>query len=261
MSVLNKNELKQLALNGLLGNDYIEDNFQPSSYDLRIGTIFKDGEIFSNDFKTQLFTNNIDIKPSEIVQILTLEKVTIPNNYIGTVFAMNSHSSTGLLILNPGHIDPGYSGYLSICLINLSKDVRTLSLGDSIFTLIIQELKSELSKGQEYKNNNNSISRKEFEQIFLKTKSKRLSKSFFDLIKGYNGLKKMLLEHIVGMIWKNIKSLGIIFSLIAAFIALVNFFPKILPFNNYEYRIQKLDTTIKLKTDTILKLKDSLRKK
>ena len=205
MSTLNIHQLKQLAFhNNLLGNDYKIDNFQPSSYDLRIGSIFKDNEIYSKSFKKPDFINCIDVKPSEIVSIMTLEHVTIPSDCIGTVFAMNSHSSTGLLILNPGHIDPGYSGPISICAINLSKEVRSISIGESIFTLILQKLESVLNLEDAYKNKP-ELTRKELEEKFLKTTSKKLSNSFFDLVSGYDGAQKMLKEMVWEKFWHYIK--------------------------------------------------------
>jgi deoxycytidine triphosphate deaminase len=212
MSTLTIHELKHLAKNNnLLGNNYSNVNFQPSSYDLRIGTIFRQGIIYSNDFQPENFTNNIDIKPSEIVSMLTLEKVTIPNNCIGTVFAVNKHSSTGLLILNPGHIDPGYSGHISICAINLSNEVKTLSIGDPIFSLIIQKLNDTLTEEDLYQNKNYQ-NRKEEEQIFLKEKSRKLSNSFFDLVINYEGAKKMLGKELLQLFWK-------IFGMVGGFLA------------------------------------------
>jgi len=43
MPILNIESLKTLAAeNNLFGKDSIEENFQPSSYDLRIGAIYRD---------------------------------------------------------------------------------------------------------------------------------------------------------------------------------------------------------------------------
>lgn len=269
MCVLNINELKVLAQDdNLLGDDYVMSNFQPSSYDLRIGAIFLDNKIFSKEFQQQGFTNNIDIKPSEIVSILTLEKVTLPKNCIGTVFAINKQSSTGLLILNPGHIDPGFSGSLSICAINLSKEQKTISIGESIFTLIVQRLTNELSADQAYKNKIFN-SRKEEEQEFLKTKSKRLSNSVFDLVSGYDGAKKMLADKLLEKFWSYIKYYVKILAVIASIAGILKLgydaFPDSMPvFKKRSYNeteksiIKEKDSIIRIQNTEIKYLKDSI---
>lgn len=257
MSVLTIDELKHLATtNNLLGDNYLDTNFQSSSYDLRIGSIFKDGQILSDEFQPVNFTNNIDIKPSEIVLIMTLEKVTIPKDCAGTVFAINKQSSTGLLILNPGHIDPGYSGYLSICAINLSKEIKTISIGESIFTLIIQRLTKELTPDQAYKNKN-PRPRKIEEQDFLKTKSKKFSSSFFDLVYGYDGAKNLLAEKLIERFWKIIKPFIKIILLLSAIATIIGLgydaFPDKMPFSR-----NKIDKTEIKTKDSIIKAKDSI---
>lgn len=272
MSVLNINELKLLAKNNnLLGLDYKEANFQPSSYDLRIGAIFKDNEIFSKDFEKQGFTNNIDIKPSEIVSILTLEKVTIPSDCIGTVFAVNRQSSTGLLILNPGHVDPGFSGSLSICAINLSQDKRTISIGESIFTLIVQKLNTEL-KSEELFENKTYTSRKEEEQFFLKNKSKKLSNSFFDLITGYDGAKKLLTDRLIEKFWKYIMSFAKIIAVLAGLAGIIRLGYVIAPNSMFNVNrqvskplydstfVKQKDSIIQKQNVKILNLQDSLNR-
>jgi deoxycytidine triphosphate deaminase len=268
MSTLNINELKALATTkNLLGTDYNDNNFSPSSYDLRIGSIFKDGKIYSADFQPKNFPNIIDINPSEIVSMLTLEKVSIPLNCIGTVFAINKHSSKGLLILNPGHIDPGFSGHISICAINLSNEIKTMSIGEPIFTLILQKLATEITAKEGYKNLE-WPSRKEEEQNFLKTKSKKLSNSFFDLVTKYGDAKKTLGE----IIWnKFLKQLGNIIKVLVFISALAGIYA-ILPENLKIFDRQKPVTNdssnvnskyiplIKQKDDTIKILKDSIDK-
>jgi deoxycytidine triphosphate deaminase len=196
MSVLIKAELIELAKNHeLLGTDYAENNFEPCSYDLRMGTAFQHEKIYRKNKSNEGFTNTIVIKPSEIVTFLTLEIIKIPNDCIGTVFAINSLSSTGLLILNPGHIDPGFKGPISICAINLSKEERRISIGDKIFTLVLQKLTAELHASEVYKSKFTDLKTREEE--FNKNTALQLSNSFFDLISTYKGtpyFKEQVLE-------------------------------------------------------------------
>ena len=187
MATIGKQALTVLINNGLL-NDFEPKNIKSASYDLRIGTIFKDEVIYSLD-NTPLPTH-IDISPSEIVTILTLESVKIPLDCVGTVFAINRMSSNGFLILNPGHIDPGYEGPLTICAINLSNKSVSLFLSKSIFTLVISSLDNKLKEG--YKSNYDSSKRKEFEIDKYENSFSKLSNSFFDLIYNHKELPEVI---------------------------------------------------------------------
>lgn len=115
-----------------------KSNLQACSYDMRIGTIFKDGQIV-NESRSQA-TTQFTVKPGEIISIFTLEEIHLPNNILATVFAINSQSSRGLLVLNPGHIDPGFKGPLTVKALNLRKAPLTISRGTRIFTIVFQGL-------------------------------------------------------------------------------------------------------------------------
>lgn len=96
----------------------------------------------------------------------------------GTVFPINRRSSTGLLILNPGHIDPGFNGPISICAINLSNQPIVLNLKDDIFTILFEELDAPTDS---YKDGVFG-DRIEYEKNFYENKASRLSPGLFDLI-------------------------------------------------------------------------------
>jgi deoxycytidine triphosphate deaminase len=200
MATLGKPELIRLAEEkNLLGTNYKMDNFKSASYDLRIGTIFKGGEIHSESHKND--GKPVKMKPSEIITLLTLEVVNIPNDCIGTVFAPNSMSSTGFLILNPGHIDPGWKGPISICAINLSKNDIYLYDKQSIFTLVISKLDKKLIPSDLYlKSTYDNVTRREYENSLFSKKFSGLSNSFFDLITshedGLNLFRNLLRETI-----------------------------------------------------------------
>lgn len=122
---------------GLL-KDAIKENLRACSYDLRIGTIFKDGQVINGNHPDANL--QIIIKPGEIISMLTLEEVKLPNNVMASVFPINAQSSRGLLVLNPGHIDPGFQGAISVKVLNLRKVDLALSRKAPIFTIIFEEL-------------------------------------------------------------------------------------------------------------------------
>jgi len=122
----------------LITNTDDPECFQPASYDLRIGTAFWRGQVInsSHDKANEQFI----IQPGEIVSILTLEELTLPNDMIATAFAINQQSREGLMVLNPGHVDPGYRGPLTVKAMNMQKVPLAISIGDRIFTVIFQRL-------------------------------------------------------------------------------------------------------------------------
>lgn len=266
MGVLNKKELLALAKNHelFINNDFIEKNFKSASYDLRIGTIFKDNKIFSKDHPNDSISF-IEVKPSEIVTMLTLEVVNIPNKYVGTVFAINRMSSKGLLILNPGHIDPGFKGPVSICAINLSKESFKLNLGDSIFTLVVNELKKELEEKDLYNPSYDKTKRKEYEKSYDKNSFSRLSKSFFDLIVGYEKAKELLISRLYDRLKLKLKKIGSFLIWVTAILGgIYLIFPSSSLFVNksklekdYQIEISERDSIINSK-DIIIEAKDSI---
>lgn len=138
MTILTNTEIAALVSAQRLIVDFDAAQLQPASYDLRIGTVFKGGEIINKAHRNG--SKPIVIKPGEVVTMLTREELHLPDDIAGTAYAMNSQSSEGLLVLNPGHVDPGYKGPLSMVALNLRKVDLPLLLDDPIFTLVFDKL-------------------------------------------------------------------------------------------------------------------------
>jgi deoxycytidine triphosphate deaminase len=262
MSTLNKRSLKLLQKSHkIFGENYIEENLKSASYDLRAGTIYVDGEIISASHGTG--SNKVAVKPSQIITLLTLEDVNIPNDCIGTVFALNSMSSTGFLILNPGHIDPGYKGPITICAINLSKQETFLFLGMPIFTIIISRLDSKLDKKELYQGNTFKVNeRKEYEAKQLNKRFRLLSSSFFDLITGYDGYKQVYNSIVLEKVNNFIKSTVRIILLLSAVATIVSAAIYFIPENRVKLlkeEIKEKDSVIKKNIDSIDLLKEHLK--
>jgi deoxycytidine triphosphate deaminase len=109
---------------------------QPCSYDLRIGTVFHNGRILTKENSAE----QVVIKPGDLISVFTEEEVHLPPNIMATVFPINKMSSQGILVLNPGHIDPGFNGPLTVKLINLRLTDKVISFGERIFTIIFEKL-------------------------------------------------------------------------------------------------------------------------
>lgn len=105
--------------------------YQPASFDLKVGTVIVPGE-----GKTGRHT----LDPGDIATVLTEEELNMPVDMAATVFPINNFSSQGLLVLNPGHIDPDYRGVVSIKLINLTENKEVIHQGMDIFTCLFESL-------------------------------------------------------------------------------------------------------------------------
>ena len=138
VGVLCGKDIERMANERGLIEPYNESCLQACSYDLRIGTIFREGQVINE--KHSRADEQVVIEPGEVVSVLTQEILKLPNDITGTAFAINSQSREGLMVLNPGHVDPGFSGQLSVKAINLRKVALPISRGDKIFTVIFEKL-------------------------------------------------------------------------------------------------------------------------
>jgi deoxycytidine triphosphate deaminase len=136
--ILVKQDIEAAINRGQLIKNAVNDNLQACSYDMRIGTVFKDGQII-NTSSSQSNTQFV-VKPGEIISIFTWEDIELPDDVMATAFAINSQSSRGLLVLNPGHIDPGFKGCLTVKAFNMRKAPLTITRGMPIFTVVFQQL-------------------------------------------------------------------------------------------------------------------------
>jgi deoxycytidine triphosphate deaminase len=138
VGILAKQDLEAAIDQANLISNANKSNLQACSYDMRVGTIFKNGQIL-NDIHTDA-NKQFSIEPGEIISIFTLEELNLPANVMATAFAMNGQSSRSLLVLNPGHVDPGFKGCLTVKAINFRKVPLTISRNMSIFTVIFEVL-------------------------------------------------------------------------------------------------------------------------
>lgn len=261
MAVLGKKKLTDLIINGDLLDDYELKNIKSASYDLRIGTIYKDDKTYSRENIKNFDT--IKVKPSEIVTMLTLESVKIPLDCVGTVFAINNMSSRGFLILNPGHIDPGYNGPITICAINLSKIEEPLYLEKPIFTLILNKLDKPLTMAEGFQSKFEADKRGRYELELFSKKFSRLSNSFFDIASNHEDLSD-LFSKLLNQKWSKIrgritKFVLTILSLAVGIYAVFNIAETLSP--NPLFKGTKKVNAITLEKDSIIKLskqKDSI---
>ncbi len=138
MTVLVKAEIEhEIDTNDLI-SDADKGNVKGCSYDLTIGTIFSEGRII-NANSPEAKAPHI-VPPGGVISILTREQINLPTDIMATAFPINTMSSKGFMVLNPGHVDPGFRGALSVKAVNLRKTGLPLQLGTPVFTVIFERL-------------------------------------------------------------------------------------------------------------------------
>jgi deoxycytidine triphosphate deaminase len=120
---------------------------QPSSIDLHIGQIFlpekREGKPGSETKPLLKYT----LKSGHTAVVITKEFFSLPDDFAGIGFPPDSVSSQGILMTNPGHIDPGYKGSLRFTLINMGREPFSLKAGDAIVTVLLFELEAPVKSG------------------------------------------------------------------------------------------------------------------
>ncbi len=113
---------------------------QPASIDLTIGNIYlpevKKGE--EGSIQTPLSDCYLD--PGHTAIVATKEILNLPSDLAVIGFPPSSVSIQGLLMTNPGHVDPGYSGVMKFTVINMGRQPFRLKSGEIIVTLLFFRL-------------------------------------------------------------------------------------------------------------------------
>jgi dCTP deaminase len=116
---------------------YKDSPVQASSIDLHIGNIYLPGEKESDLGGAQNPKQDYSLKTGETAVVTTLEVLHLPPDVAAFGFPPSRVSFKGLLMTNPGHVDPGYAGVMRFTVINMAKDAYHLERGGQIVTLLI----------------------------------------------------------------------------------------------------------------------------
>jgi dCTP deaminase len=125
----------------LPANPYSKDSpVQASSIDLHIGNVYLPGEKEGDLGGAQNPKQDYSLKTGETAVVTTIETLHLPSDVAGFGFPPSGVSFKGLLMTNPGHVDPGYEGVMRFTVINMGKDPYCLERGGRIVTLLLFRL-------------------------------------------------------------------------------------------------------------------------
>jgi dCTP deaminase len=122
---------------------------QPASLDLHVGEIFlppprRRGLLRSSSFQSSQASPRgrfeYDLKQGETAFIRTREKIRLSSSISAFGFPPTEISTAGVLMTNPGHVDPGYDGFLHFTVVNMGREPFTLRKGDRVVTLLFVRL-------------------------------------------------------------------------------------------------------------------------
>jgi dCTP deaminase len=150
MALLNDESLHALVTDGKLvdGLNPQTDWFgkdspvQPSSIDLHIGSIYVPGTDHGEDGSEDKPLTSHTLKPGQTAVITTLEVLRLPNSIAAIGFPPSRISLQGILMTNPGHVDPGYTGPMHFTVINMGRQDFSLRKSDMIVTVLFFEMRS-----------------------------------------------------------------------------------------------------------------------
>ncbi len=143
-----------LAANRITIEPLGENAIQPASVDLRLGNsfwIFPAGEEPLDLFKPLIegvdrqavIAEEFILQPNTFVLATTNEHVTMPNDLVARIEGKSSLGRLGLFVhITAGFIDPGFSGTITLELLNVSGRALLLRAGMKIAQLSLQELSS-----------------------------------------------------------------------------------------------------------------------
>ena len=122
-----------------------EDRIQAASLDLTIGEIFTPARERAGPGDVDAPFSELTLLQGHTAVVRTLETLNLGPDLIAIGFPPASMSVRGLLITNPGLVDPGYHGPLHLTVINMSQVPFQLRKGDRIIRVIFINLTSKPS--------------------------------------------------------------------------------------------------------------------
>jgi deoxycytidine triphosphate deaminase len=136
-------------------SDLHKSNFiQASSIDLTIGSIYVPPENPRNAIDTAhvQFQSGLELGPGQTAVVETRELIRLGKGFGAFGFPPAGVSRNSILMTNPGHVDPGYSGHLSFTLINMGRKPFRLYRGERIASLLLFKLTEEVLFGYSERN-------------------------------------------------------------------------------------------------------------
>jgi dCTP deaminase len=140
---------------------------QPASVDLTIGDIFLPEMNEDEKGSIQNPFHYYSLRSGHTAIVQTKEELDLPSDLAAIGFPPSRVSSRGLLMTNPGHVDPGYKGRMKFTVINMGRESFPLKTDEIIVTLLFFRLDPPAKKSFSERNPNilGSVSNEELSKL------------------------------------------------------------------------------------------------
>lgn len=113
-----------------------EEQIQPASLDVRIGA-----EILHPETGENWISDTIRLEPGQRYLAETAEEVSLPNDIAAQVAGRSTIGRRGIIVhKTAGWIDPGFSGTITLELMNLGSTPQSIDAGSRVAQLVFFEL-------------------------------------------------------------------------------------------------------------------------
>lgn len=121
-----------------------EIQYGPSSVDLRLAA---ESRLLKDNRPTTIHNSEIPLPPHETVLASTVETVSIGKTYCAMLKGRSSIGRMGIMIHTAGWVDAGFSGQLTLEIVNTTSERKTLPVGSRVCQLVVMEMIEPAEKG------------------------------------------------------------------------------------------------------------------
>lgn len=102
--------------------------WRPTTYDATVGEIIMEGKSIAD--------NSFTLPPRGIVWVISNEEFHLPKDVTGLATLRTTWTHNGILALNVGVVDPGWSGHLATAIVNFSMRPFEIQKGQAFFRVM-----------------------------------------------------------------------------------------------------------------------------
>ena len=145
MSTLSGKQITEIVKSGdLIINPFNENLVQPATYDLLLGS-----KVLAAPIGPAILGEVIDliktgpsynIQPGQMVGVISLERIEVPLYICGRFGIRSTFARRGIIAFGGIQLDPGYSGRLTLNLLNVGPEQVPITLNEPLFSVEFQRL-------------------------------------------------------------------------------------------------------------------------
>lgn len=118
---------------------------QGCAIDLHIGSVFRPGRKAGEPGSASTpHLLSVTLQEGETAVVRTRESFKLGKSHAALVFPASRVSIQGLLMTNPGHVDPGYHGPVHVTVINMGREPFALNPNDRVLRALVYKLDNDV---------------------------------------------------------------------------------------------------------------------